>query len=131
MSLAHRVLAVLVNAETPLGPIAIMDKSGVDRNSVGNTLTRLVKDGRITKHAHGLYSMTEAQRSKFDYLRAPAHPPTGTFGKGIAAADLSRRLHFLTGVSHRPAFEGNALLGEIINDYRQALDRGTGQEDAE
>jgi hypothetical protein len=50
---------------------------------------------------------------------------------GVAAIELSKRLRFLVDIGGRPAFEGSAILKEIIGDYRRALGRATGSEDAQ
>jgi hypothetical protein len=129
MSVIPRVLAALAAAETPLGISSIMVKTGLDRSLLANALTRLVQSDRISRKTQGMYFMTPEQRAKVDYLQAPALP-VQKFGAGIAAADLSQRLHRLLRISSLPAFEGDAVLGYIINDYRRALDRVTGQEDS-
>lgn len=138
MRLLSKIVQALLATDKPLSMVDLVRATGLERKPLDRALGRLVDTDRISRDRSGeahVYFMTRDQAEQWSPIPAPPRKvaPTGanTFGRGIGAAALSRRLRFLRELSDRPAFLGHALLAEIITDYQRALRRATEAEEAQ
>lgn len=138
MTVTRKVLKALVDAGAPITAADLAQRLGLGRDAITSVLGRLKRSKRISCHkeagARARYYLTSAQVTLFKAGKTrrdarPARPPVSPLKEIASPADLSRRLRFLTELSQRPAFLGNALLSEVVNDYRLALKRTVTKED--
>lgn len=137
-------MAILANEEKPLslaqvGEKMLAEDPTIDKPKIIRSLTRLARTGRVsfgkTPGEYGRYFLTANQLQMFTMgiTKPPAAKPPArrTVIDGVTAVDISIRLNFLIDISGRPAFDASAVLKAIIKDYRRALSRVAGKEDAE
>lgn len=126
MNNAQRVLAVLLRAQTPIRSHIITKRSGLKTYTVNAVLSRLYREGRISRHRSvgyvSAYYLTKEQAEVSQALLSTVTP-------GLPAITLVERLTLLRRIHDQGPFSGNIYLKEIIKEHETALVEAIEDED--
>jgi hypothetical protein len=96
----------------------------ISKPALSEALERLLERGDISVKRNGVKGRYYLTLDQFERW-VPKAPKTWVLSPQADAVALARRLRFLNELSTRPAFQGHALLSEIVDDYRKALRQAT------
>lgn len=120
---AHRVIDVLLQANKPLTASVVARRAGITPKAANRRLSQEAIRGNVSRDSNKdgpyAYFLSPDQRAIF----APSPPPPSGPMAVEFVSEIPAKIRFLVDIQSRPAFEGCAIVAQMLDDYRRTMRR--------